>query len=176
MSESRYLWTEVQLSNHSGLTDVTTPTIEEKLASAAERVGDVHQVRTSLRREGLCRRVAGARKQEVVLRTGRTQLRDDVLQRGCPLRDDQVVRLVHETTVFLSESSRCWEVSEGSQDDALVGAVLGSKLRPDGGELSVSRTSLADDLAIPTGVVVLVVLMSGVNMYKPLTSLLPGRQ
>ena len=42
-----------------------------------------------------------------------------------------------------------------AQDDALVGAVLGGELRPDGGELVVGRATLSDDLTVPACVVVL---------------------
>lgn len=97
LSESRYLWTKAWLNNSAGQVIGDMPTVEEELSSAAERVGDVDQVGTSLRREGLRRRVAGAREQEVVLRAGGAQLVDNVLQRSSPLRDVEVVRLIHET-------------------------------------------------------------------------------
>ena len=42
-----------------------------------------------------------------------------------------------------------------AQDDALVGAVLGGELGPDGGELVVGRATLSDDLTVPARVVVL---------------------
>ena len=48
-----------------------------------------------------------------------------------------------------------WRITYNSQDDALVGTILLSKLGPNRGELVVGGTTLSDDLAIPASVVVL---------------------
>lgn len=42
----------------------------------------------------------------------------------------------------------------GVQDDALVGAVLGGEVGPDGRVLLVGRAALSDDAAVPARVVV----------------------
>lgn len=54
-----------------------------------------------------------------------------------PGRDGQVVGLVHD-----------------AEDDVGVVGVLGGKRRPESGELVVGRAALADDLAVPAGIVV----------------------
>ena len=62
---------------------------------------------------------------------------DSGLNGGGPGADDKVVWLVHDT-----------------KGNLVVVGVLGSELRPEGAELGVGWATLADDLAVPAGVVV----------------------
>ena len=56
---------------------------------------------------------------------------------GAPSSQEDTYRLVHD-----------------AKGDLVVALVLGSNLRPKAGEVSVSGTALANDLAVPAGVVV----------------------
>jgi hypothetical protein len=117
----------------------TAPTIEDELAGATERIGDVEEVRAGLSGESLGTRPTGSRHEEVVGGACSTDGIDDILDGGGPFRNRiEVMGFVHET-----------------ENNPRVAAVLGGELSPEARELIVGRTSLADDSAVPASVVVL---------------------
>ena len=133
-------------------------TIKDQLVGATKRIRDLHKKGTGLRWECLSRRPARAGEKQEVLRAGLTSGVDHELDSVDPRSDvRKIVGLVHDTTIVTDINIACGrEAFTGIlQNDAVILTVFRRQLRPDRRKLLVGRTTLTDDLTVPTSVVML---------------------
>lgn len=113
--------------------------VEHEIVGGAVWVGNVEQVRASFGGQSGGRGVGAAGHEDHVVRGDGTDGSHSGLDSVGPGTDCEVMRLVHD-----------------AKDDVCVVGVLGCQRSPEGSELVVCgpRGGLADDVAVPSGVVV----------------------